>query len=125
MSFNVNERASSFRHAFRGIALVIRTQHNAWIHLLATAVVIIAGLLTRLDRLEWCALVFAIGIVWVAEALNTAIEFLADEISLEKRDGIGKAKDAGAAGVLLASICAAIIGLIVFVPHWLAAAEMR
>jgi diacylglycerol kinase (ATP) len=125
MAFNRRERAFSFRHAFRGIALVVRTQHNAWIHLVATATVIIAGLLTRLDRLEWCALVFAIGIVWVAEALNTAIEFLADEVSLEKRDGISKAKDAGAGGVLLASICAAIIGLIVFVPHWLVAFETR
>lgn len=104
---------------------MIRTQHNAWIHLLATAGVIIAGLLTGLKWLEWCALVFAIGLVWTAEALNTAIEFLADEISLEKRDLIGKAKDAGAAGVLLVSICAAVVGLLVFVPHWLVALEMR
>jgi diacylglycerol kinase (ATP) len=125
MAFRLSERAFSFRHAFRGIALVVRTQHNAWIHLLATVAVLIAGLLTRLDRLEWCALVFAIGIVWTAEALNSAIEFLADEVSLEKRDGIGKAKDAGAAGVLLASICAALIGLVIFLPHWLAAAEIR
>ena len=125
MSFNLRERAFSFRHAFRGIGLIISTQHNAWIHLVVTVAVIIAGLLTRLSWLEWAALAFAIGIVWVAEALNTALEFLCDEVSMEKRDLIGKAKDVGAAGVLLASICAAVIGLIVFVPHWLVVLETR
>jgi diacylglycerol kinase (ATP) len=125
MPFNLRERAFSFRHAWRGIGLVISTQHNAWIHLVATIAVIAAGLLTSLSWLEWAALAFAIGLVWVAEALNTALEFLSDEVSLEKRDLIGKAKDVGAAGVLLASICAAVIGLIVFVPHWLVVFETR
>jgi diacylglycerol kinase (ATP) len=125
MSFNLRERAFSFRHAWRGVWIVVATQHNAWIHLTATVAVIVAGLLTHLNRLEWCALVFAIGMVWVTEAMNTALEFLADEVSREKRDLIGKAKDAGAAGVLLASICAAVIGLVIFVPHWIAALEIR
>lgn len=124
MRFNLPERVFSFRHAWRGIILVVRTQHNAWIHLAATAGVIVAGTLTGLKWIEWCALVFAIGIVWTAEALNTAIEFLADEVSPEKRELIGNAKDAGAAGVLLASICAAVVGLLIFVPHWLAVLEM-
>ncbi|MEJ0000840.1 MAG: diacylglycerol kinase family protein [Verrucomicrobiota bacterium] len=123
MDFRFSERAFSFRHALRGIALVVRTQHNAWIHLAATAGVIGAGLGLRVSRGEWLALALAIGLVWTAEALNTAIEFLADEVSLEKRERIGNAKDAGAAGVLLASIAAAVVGLVVFVPHLLAVAE--
>ncbi|HEX4140231.1 MAG TPA: diacylglycerol kinase family protein [Candidatus Methylacidiphilales bacterium] len=123
MAFDLRERASSFRHAIRGIVLVIRTQHNAWIHLVATLAVIVAGKLLNVSRGEWLALVFAIGFVWTAEALNTALEFLADEISLERRERLGLAKDAGAGGVLLASITAATIGLIVFVPHVLALAE--
>ena len=125
MPFRLSERAFSFRHAWRGVGLVILSQHNAWIHLLATVLVLVAGLLTVLSRLEWCALVLAIGLVWTAEALNTALEFLSDEVSAEKRELIGKAKDAGAGGVLLASITAAVIGLIVFVPHWIVALEVR
>ena len=123
MAFNLRKRALSFRHAISGILLVVRTQHNAWIHLVATLAVVIAGKCLNVTRGEWLALVIAIGLVWTAEALNTAIEFLADEISLERRDRLGLAKDAGAAGVLLASITAAIIGLIVFVPHLMALAE--
>jgi diacylglycerol kinase (ATP) len=123
MAFNLRERAASFRHAISGILLLIRTQPNAWIHLVATLAVVIAGKLLNVSRGEWLALVLAIGLVWTAEALNTAIEFLADEIALERRERLGLAKDAGAGGVLLASITAALIGLIVFVPHLLALTE--
>ena len=123
MAFNLRKRALSFRHAISGILLVVRTQHNAWIHLVATLAVVIAGKLLNVSRGEWLALVIAIGLVWTAEALNTAIEFLADAVSLERRDRLGQAKDAGAGAVLLAAITAAIIGLIVFVPHVLALAE--
>ncbi len=125
MSFDLRERAFSFRHAWRGIGLVVRSQHNAWIHLLATVLVLVAGYLTVLSWMEWCALVLAIGFVWVAEALNTALEFLADEVSTEKRELIGKAKDAAAGAVLLASMAAVVIGLIVFVPHWIVMIEVR
>ncbi len=123
MAFNLRERAVSFRHAIRGILLVIRTQPNAWIHLVATIAVIIAAKLLNVSRVEWIALIFAIGLVWTAESLNTALEFLADEISLERRERLGRAKDIGAGAVLLASITAALIGLLVFLPHLLAFAE--
>ena len=92
---------------------------------MATIGVVAAGLWFGVTRWEWCALVLAIGLVWTAEALNTAIEFVADEISQERRELIGKAKDAGAGGVLLASITSAIIGAVVFVPHILAWLETR
>ena len=123
MSFDFVERARSFRHAFRGIETVIRTQHNAWIHLLATVGVVALGFFCGLNRLEWCAIVVAIALVWVTEAVNTAIEFLADEVTRERREGIGKAKDVGAGAVLLAAITSVVIGLIIFVPHLLAMAE--
>ena len=119
MSFRVSERIRSFRHAFRGIALVVRTQHNAWIHLPATAGVVALGFYESLSNAEWCVIVLAIGLVWVTEAVNTAIEFLADEVSREKREGIGLAKDMGAGAVLLAALCSVALGLLVFVPHFL------
>lgn len=119
MAFRFDARVRSFRHAFRGVASVLRTQHNTWIHAVATVGAVAMGLGLGLARWEWCALTFAFGLVWVAEALNTALEFLADEVSQERRELIGKAKDAGAAGVLIAAIISVVIGLLVFVPHWL------
>jgi diacylglycerol kinase (ATP) len=125
MPFSLTERARSFLYAFRGIGIVIATQHNAWIHLVATACAAALGFFVHLDRVEWCLIVFAIALVWVTEAVNTAIEFLADEITLEQREGIGRAKDVGAAAVLLAAIASVAIGAIVVVPHLLALAERQ
>ena len=107
----------SFTHAFRGAATLLASQHNAWIHLSATGIVIAAGYYFRVTSMEWIALIVAIGLVWVAEALNTGIEFLADEVSEERRDRIKKAKDVAAFGVLTASAAAFAIGIIVFLPY--------
>jgi diacylglycerol kinase (ATP) len=117
MPFSVRSRIGSFRHAFRGVATLLRTQHNAWLHLAATVIVVVFGVFLGISRLDWIAVILAIGIVWSAEALNTSIEFLADEVSLDKRELIGQAKDLGAAGVLVASIAAFLTGLFVFIPY--------
>ena len=110
-------RIQSFRYAFRGIRWLMATQPNAWIHAAATILVIIAGFYFRLNRLEWCAILLACGLVWMAEGLNTAFEFLADAVSPERHPLVGKAKDVSAAGVLLSAIAAAATGLVIFIPH--------
>jgi diacylglycerol kinase (ATP) len=58
-----------------------------------------------------------IGMVWMAEALNTALEFLADEVSLEQRERIGKAKDVAAGGVLIVAMISVVIAALVFWNH--------
>lgn len=110
-------RGKSFACAGRGIALLLRTQVNARIHLLATVLVIAAGFAFRIGRSEWCVLAAAIGLVWIAEAANTAIEFLADRITREHDEAIRRAKDVAAGGVLLAALTAAIIGIVILGPH--------
>ncbi|MGI5868712.1 MAG: diacylglycerol kinase family protein [Kiritimatiellia bacterium] len=110
-------RAASFRYAFRGVGALVETQHNAWFHALATVVVAAAGLSFRLSRDEWCWIVLAITVVWMAEALNTAIEFLADAAVPHQHPLVGKAKDVAAGAVLFAAIGAAVIGSLVFLPR--------
>ena len=110
-------RWKSFACAGRGIVLVLRTQVNARIHLLAALLVIATGFAFRISRGEWCMLAFAIGIVWAAEAANTALEFLADRITREHDEAIRRAKDVAAGGVLLAALTAAIIGILILGPH--------
>ena len=110
-------RGKSFACALRGIAVLLRTQTNARIHLLATVLVVAAGFVFRISRGEWVPLAFAIGIVWIAEAVNTAIEALADRITRENDDAIRRTKDVAAGAVLLAAITAAIIGLLILGPH--------
>ena len=77
---------------------------------------IVIGLLLDVDRSDWLWLVLAIGMVWFAEAINTALERLADAITVEHDPQIKVAKDCAAGAVLIASIIALLIGLLIFVP---------
>ena len=79
-AFSFIRRAKSFKHAFRGISVLIRTQHNVWLHFLAAAITVFLGFYLHVSETEWLALVFAIGFVIVAEAWNTAFEFDIDLI---------------------------------------------
>ena len=115
--FSLKARLGSFAYAFRGLRLLLTKEHNAWIHLLATVVVIALGIYFEITEFEWCSLIFAIGLVWTAEALNTAIEYLADALCPEQNERVGQAKDLAAAGVLLAAIAAVFIGLLVLGPY--------
>jgi diacylglycerol kinase (ATP) len=110
-------RLRSFAHALRGLADLVRTQANARIHLLATALACALGFFCGLGRGEWLWIVAAVVLVWSAEAFNTALEHLADAVHPERHPGIGRAKDAAAAAVLIAALGAAAIGMLVFLPH--------
>ena len=115
--FSLAERLSSFRHAAAGIATLLREQHNTRIHLAATLVVFALAVYLKVSSGDWIALLVAIGLVWMAEAFNSAVEYLADAAVPERHPLIKKAKDVAAAGVLLAAIVAALIGALVFLPR--------
>ena len=93
------------------------TEHNGWLHAAATLVVIALSILLRLSLSEWRWIILAIVLVWLAEALNTAVERLADAITIEPNEQISFAKDVAAGSVLVAAIGSAAIGLTVFVPR--------
>ena len=112
-------RLQSFRYAARGVRLMLRSQHNAWLHAVASCGVLIVGGLCVLSAREWCWIVLAIMSVWTAEALNTALECLADVASPEFHPLVGRAKDVAAGGVLISACGSVVIGLLVIGPHLL------
>ena len=113
---NLKKRLESFGFAFKGIATLIQTQHNAQIHVFAVFFVSILGFLLKISTIEWCFIIFAFAIVLAAEAFNTAIEFVVDLVSPNYHPLAGKAKDVAAAAVLLTAVGASIVGMIIFVP---------
>jgi diacylglycerol kinase (ATP) len=113
-------RIESFRYAGQGVAHMLRTQHNAWIHAAISLTVVAAGLAFGVSRDEWCWLILAMASVWTAESFNTALEIIVDIASPEWRPAAGRAKDVAAGAVLLCSVGATAIGLLVFLPHALA-----
>ena len=98
---------------------MVRHEPNARFHLLASVLVCVLGFVCGLKPWEWLAIMLAIGLVWTAEAMNSAVEALGDCITAEPHPGIGRAKDLAAGAVLLASFAAVGVGLIVFVPEML------
>lgn len=115
-AFSIRLRLMSFVHAGRGLRWLVQGEHNAWVHLAATVAVILAGFALDLSLADWRWIVLAIALVWLAEALNTAIEELADRVCSEFDPAIGRVKDIAAGGVLVASIAAAAIGGLTFIP---------
>lgn len=109
--------AESFACAFRGIAALLKSEVHARIHLVGTVAAIALGWWFGLAPGEWIAVVLAIGLVWVAEALNTAIEYVADLAHPDEHPEVKKLKDLAAAAVLFASVAAFVVGLIVFWPR--------
>ncbi len=107
----------SFSFAWRGVVALLRSEHNARVHVAAAFLAITSGAVLRLTSSEWLWILLAVGLVWFAEAVNTAIERLADAVTTDFDANIGAAKDVAAAAVLFASVIALFIGLIIFVPH--------
>lgn len=110
-------RIASFEYAFRGLLLLTETQPNARIHLGITVLVTAAGIALGISQFDWMCVILAIGFVWTAEALNTAIEFLTDRVSPEWSQEAARVKDVAAAAVLLSAITAAGVGCCIFLPR--------
>lgn len=110
------KRWRSLRHAAGGVRRLVRAEVHARIHLAATLLVGIAGLALHVSGEAWRWLILACALVWVAEALNTAIERLADRVCATHDPAIGAAKDLAAAAVLLAAVAALAIGASLILP---------
>ena len=109
----IRGRRNSFQFAFSGFFYVLKTQKNAWLHLAATVAVVLLAFWLQIGRTEWLAILLVIGLVWMAEFMNTALEVIVDLASPEKHPLAKVGKDVGAASVLIAAILAIIIGVIV------------
>lgn len=112
----VKSRKNSFLAAIQGLGYVFRTQRNAWIHLTATVIVVGISIFLQLEIGEWITLLLVIGLVWLAEFLNTAFEVIVDLASPEVHPLAKISKDVGAASVLIAAVLAVIIGILILGP---------
>ena len=107
---------NSFKYAIEGFISSFKTERNMKIHILVMIVVIILGIIVKLDKIEWCICTIIISLVISAELFNTAIETVVDMISPEKNEKAKLAKDISAAAVLTLAIGAIVIGIVIFIP---------
>ena len=113
----LRRRAASFGHAFRGVAAALRSEVHLRFHAAATVVVIGLGFYFTISRTEWALVALAVGTVWTAELVNTAVEALTDLVSPEYHVLAGKAKDVAAGAVLVAALAALVVGALLFAPR--------
>ena len=103
----------SFRFAGQGVVDLFRYENNARVHLLIAGMVIGVGLWLRLNRVEWAIILTQIGLVWAAEAMNTALEKLCDFVSPGLHPQIKAIKDLSSGAVLILAIMAIVVGVLV------------
>lgn len=117
--FSIISRARSIKHALRGILIVLKTQHNFWVHVSGVVTVIILGTWLHTTSAEWSVLILAMTAVLVTEAINTALEIDIDLTSPDYHPYAKDTKDVAAGAVLLSVVGAIVIGMIIFVPKLL------
>jgi diacylglycerol kinase len=117
--FSANSRTSSFKFAFIGLVSLLKNEPNARIHLLAAILVISAGIVLRIEIIEWSLIIMVIGIVFMAELFNTSLESLSDAVDMEHNERIKKAKDYAAGAVLISAVLSVIVGVLIFLPKLL------
>ncbi|VAW25654.1 Diacylglycerol kinase [hydrothermal vent metagenome] len=112
-------RLKSVKYAARGFWILITSENSIIAQVIIAIAMTIIGFIMHISATEWMFQLVAIGLVLVAEALNTAIEKIADFIHPEYHKQIGRVKDISAGAAFFAAIFAIIIGLIIYIPKFI------
>ncbi len=118
---NLPKTLRSFRFAGQGMIALFRYENNARFHALAALLITALGLWLGLTPTEWAIILTQVGLVFMAEAVNTAIEKLCDVVSPAQHPTIKAVKDMAAGAVLILAIVSVLVGLLILGPKLLTA----
>ncbi len=113
--------ARKFAAAFNGLGVGIHGHSSFFVHFFFAALVVAAATVLQVSATRWCILIGCIGLVLTAELFNSAVETLFRGLDEGTKARTWPALDVAAGAVLMASMTAAVVGLIVFLTHLLAA----
>jgi diacylglycerol kinase len=114
--FSIVDRIKSSTHAWRGIVILFKSSHNAVGHIFFGLLAIYLGFILHISSTEWILLILTIGLVIIAEAINTAIEIDIDLTSPDYHPYARDTKDVAAGAVAISAVIACIVGMIIFLP---------
>ena len=112
-------RIRSLKFAFKGAYLLITTEHSIMVQFSLGIIMTILGFVMHISATEWMFQLLAVGMVLVAESLNTGIEKLCDFVHIDYHERIGFIKDISAGAATFAAIIALIIGCIIYIPKFI------
>jgi len=107
----------SMRHAIGGIRVVFVSEQSFRIQLLASIAVLLLGAFVQVQAYQWIVLILLIGSVLVLELINSIFERIVDAFKPRIHPIVKDIKDIMAGAVLIASIVAAIVGIVIFYPY--------
>ena len=113
----IRKHLNSYRYSIRGIRLAFQIDYNIGFHLASAILVLVANSVLKVNKTEWLVTLILIGLVWMAEIFNTAIEKLADRVTKEQDLLIGQVKDLASGGVLIIGFFAAVCAVIIYLPY--------
>ncbi|ASP39687.1 diacylglycerol kinase [Bacterioplanes sanyensis] len=118
MMAQLQRRYRAWVAALAGLKTVTQREAHFRIHICAALAVVVVGWWFDIQRTDWVPLVLCMALVMSLEAMNAAVEALADALHPEHHPLIGKAKDMAAAAVLIAALCSVVVAVVVFWPYW-------
>ncbi|MEI6533025.1 MAG: diacylglycerol kinase family protein [Candidatus Roizmanbacteria bacterium] len=118
MIHHLHKHGVSLKNAWAGIVWSYKTQHNFRLHTIIASCVIFLGFGLHISNFEFAILILVIVLGLAIEAINTAIEELADAIDTTWREDIKIAKDVSAGAMLLFAFGSIIIAFIIFIPKF-------
>jgi diacylglycerol kinase len=113
----MRKHLASYKYALRGIWLAFRYEDAMRFHMAGAVVVLLVNYLLEVSRTEWLLTLMLIGLAWMAEILNTAIEKLADRVTNDHDPLIGQAKDLASGAVVIICLFAVVCALIIYLPY--------
>jgi diacylglycerol kinase len=116
--FSFTNRLQSIGWAAKGFIYFTTRTHAFWIQSVVVLSTFAVAATRQLTSGEWATLVLAGGLIFVAEALNTAVELVVDLVTREYHPLAGKAKDVSAGAVMVAALVAFAVTLVILVPKF-------
>lgn len=113
----IKKHLISYKYAIRGIWLAFYYEHSMRFHLVAAFTVIVVNNLLRVSQTEWLITLILIGLSWMAEIFNTAIEKLADRVTTHHDPLIGQVKDLASGAVFIMCMFSALCATIIYGPY--------
>ncbi|QHS56357.1 diacylglycerol kinase family protein [Mucilaginibacter sp. 14171R-50] len=113
----IKRHIKSYSYSVNGIWLAFRYEHNMLFHLAGAIAVVITNTLLNVTKTDWLITLILIGVVWMAELFNTAIEKLADRVTKDQDPLIGQVKDIASGAVLIVCCFAAVCAAIIYWPY--------
>ena len=109
----------SFIDAMRGFKHVFKSEQNFRLQILCSIIVVTATVYFPLKTWEIILVILMMVGVLAMELLNTALEYFADLLKPRLNHYVFIVKDIMAAAVFTTAIGAVVIGLIIFLPHFI------